>query len=416
VTGKRKNNLMNILFFTARIPYPPDRGDRIRPYYMIKHLSQKHSVSLLTFTDSGNELWRLEELKKYCQDVEVVVMSKLRSYSNLLLHLFSKKPFQCSYYDSKIMRQKIKRLMQKHKFHIVHIFPLRLAEYTKYFGNSRVVIDFCDSKALLHNRLMYLRSNPIMKLVNFVEWLKMRFYESRICKSGARCIAISLVDKKTIEKRSNLKQLEIVPNGVDLSYFATQRIPEEENSLIFIGSMDVIWNVDAVLYFYKKIFPVIREKITDIKLYIVGRNPSPKIKQLNRDPNVIVTGDVLDVRPFIARSALSIVPMRVGAGIKNKILESMAMKKPVISTAIGAEGIEVRDNEDILIADDPYDFALNAVKMLENGYLRNRLVENGYKLVRKKYSWVSVVDDLERIYQSMIANENQNRESIYAEN
>lgn len=393
---------MNILFFTARIPYPPDRGDRIRPYYMIKYLSQKHSLSLLTFTDSENELWRLEELKKYCQDVEVVVMSKLRSYFNLLLHLFSKKPLQCSYYDSKTMRQRIKQLMRRNKFDIVHIFPLRLAEYIKYFEHTRVVIDFCDSKALLHNRLMYLTSNPIMRLINFVEWLRMRFYESKICESGARCIVISSVDKKYIQKRSDVKQLEIIPNGVDLSYFEVQRITRGKDSLIFIGSMDVIWNIDAVLYFYKKIFPLVRKKNPGIKLYIVGRNSSPKIRRLNRDPDVIVTGSVSDVRPFIARSSLSIVPMRVGAGIKNKILESMAMKRPVVSTRIGAEGIEVNENEHILIADNPYDFAKKTIEILENDYLRNRLAENGYRLVREKYDWVSVVNSLENIYQSMV--------------
>jgi sugar transferase (PEP-CTERM/EpsH1 system associated) len=395
---------MNILFFTARIPFPPDRGDRIRPYYMIKYLSQNHSVSLLTFTDARDELWRLEGLKGYCKHMEVVVMSKLRSYSNILLHPFSKKPFQCLYYDSREMREKINKLLRDYKFGIVHIFPLRLAGYLKYFGNSRVVIDFCDSKALLHSRLMRLRTNPIFKLIDFEEWLKMEFYEAKINRTATKCIAISSVDKEVIERKGNSNHLEVIPNGVDLSYFKPWPAQQERNSLIFVGSMDVIWNVDAVLYFYNKILPHVRKKIPDVKLYVVGANPAWKIRSLSRDPNVVITSNVLDVRPFIARSILSIVPMRLGAGIKNKVLESMAMRRPVISTTIGAEGIDVAENENILIADDPHDFAEKTIEVLENHYLRNRLAENGYRLVREKYDWFSVVGCLEKIYQSMLNN------------
>jgi glycosyltransferase involved in cell wall biosynthesis len=298
--------------------------------------------------------------------------------------------------------------MQKHKFDIVHIFPLRLAEYIKYFENSKVVIDFCDSKALLHNRLMRLRTNPILKLIDFEEWLKMEFYEAKINSIAPKCIAISSVDKKVIERNGNSDNLGVIPNGVDLSYFKPQATRQERNSLIFVGSMDVVWNVDAVLYFYNKILPHVRKKIPDVKLYVVGANPARKIRSLNRDTNIVVTGNVLDVRPFIAGSILSIVPMRAGAGIKNKILESMAMRKPVVSTTIGAEGIDVKENENILIADNPYDFAKNIIEILENDCLKNRLVENGYKLVRGKYDWVSVVDRLEKIYQSMVGNRDKN--------
>ena len=160
-------------------------------------------------------------------------------------------------------------------------------------------------------------------------------------------------------------------------------------------------NVNAVLYFSDEIYPSIKEKIPDIKLYIVGRNPPEKIRQLTLDESIIVTGYVEDVRPYLSKSSIIVVPMLSGTGIKNKILEPMAMKKPVISTSIGARGLDVTSGDNIVIADHPMEFAINVVELLNDERLRRKIACNGRKLVEIKYSWEKMSDMLNNVLESV---------------
>ncbi|MHA1305336.1 MAG: glycosyltransferase family 4 protein, partial [Candidatus Heimdallarchaeaceae archaeon] len=372
---------MKILFFTARVPYPPNRGDRIRPFYFIKHLSKKHNITVLSFAETEEERLNAEGLKEFCKSVEIVPLSRSKAYINCLIRLFSPMPLQCSFYISQNMRKKIKELLKYEKIDLVYVFPLRLAHYRNLFGNIPIVLGYCDSKALLHGRSLLKRRNPISWFIDFEEWIKIRNYEIKVGKDFERCLTISPVDKRCLERKGRLDNLLVIPNGVDLEYFKSVDRKSEPNSLIFTGSMDVFWNIDAVVFFCKKVFPSIKKEIKNVKLYIVGSNPSRKIKKLGKNPQIVVTGKVPDIRPFLAKSTISIVPIRVGAGIKNKVLESMAMKKPVISTSIGCEGIEVTPGKNVIIADDPKRFTHEVIQLLKDEYLRNSIALAGYELV-----------------------------------
>jgi len=392
---------MKILFITARVPYPPNRGDRIRPFYFIKYLSKRHTITVLSFAESEEEKINAVGLKEFCKLVEIVPLSRFSAYINCLINLFSSMPLQCSFYISQNMCNKIRLLVKQEKFDLVYIFPLRLAYYRYLFGNIPVILDYCDCKELLHKRSLLRKKNPIGWLVDFEEWIKMRYYENKISKDFEICFAISSVDKFFLEKRRKLENLFLLPNGVDLEYFSPIEYESLPNSLIFIGSMDVFWNIDAVIFFCKEIFPLIKKKMENVQLYVVGSNPCKKVKQLRKDPQIIVTGEVPDIRPYLAKSTVSIVPMRVGAGIKNKVLESMAMKKPVISTTIGCEGIDVTPERDAIIADEPKVFAERTIELLTNERLRNKLAINGYNLASSKYKWENIVHRLEDIFMSL---------------
>lgn len=392
---------MKILFVTARVPYPPNRGDRIRPFYFIKYLSKRHRVTVLSFAETGEEKINAMGLREFCELVEIVPLSRFGAYINCLINLFSSMPLQCSFYISQNMCNKIRHLVKQEKFDLVYIFPLRLAYYRYLFRNTPVVLDYCDSKELLHKRSLLKKKNPVGWLVDFEEWFKMSYYENKISRDFEICFAISAIDKCFLEKKRKLENLFVVPNGVDLEYFSPIEYESVLNSLIFIGSMDVFWNIDALTFFCNEIFPLIKKKIENVQLYVVGSNPCKKVKQLRKDPQIIVTGEVPDIRPYLAKSTVSIVPMRVGAGIKNKVLESMAMKKPVISTTVGCEGIDVTPEQDVIIADEPEVFAERTIELLTNEQLRNRLATNGYNLVLSKYRWEKIVNEIENIFMSL---------------
>jgi glycosyltransferase involved in cell wall biosynthesis len=204
---------------------------------------------------------------------------------------------------------------------------------------------------------------------------------------------------KTLSPRANVA---LIPNGVDTDCFYP--IEKEKSGypiMIFSGNMKFLPNIDAVLYFYNDIFPLVRSKIPNIRLYIVGASPPEKIKRLSNDENVVVTGYVDDIRTFIAKADVVICPMRMGAGIKNKILEAMAMGKAVISTLIGAEGIDAINRENILISNSPGDFVENIIAILSNDELRNKITKNARKLINENYTW----DICSRRYEELYTNQ-----------
>ena len=215
-------------------------------------------------------------------------------------------------------------------------------------------------------------------------------FEENAFKWGDGCTVVSCKDLIFIEDLGLSYKAAVIENGVDTKYFHPIENKINKSTLVFTGSMDWRPNQDAVLFFVNDIFPLLKEEIPELKVFIVGRNPPQNIINLGSQEGITITGTVDDVRPYISKSTLYIVPLRIGGGSRLKILEAMAMKKPIVSTSIGAEGLEVTHCKDILLADTPTDFCSHCIQVLHNHHLSESIAQNGFELVHKKYKWASI--------------------------
>ena len=392
---------MKILFITPRLPYPPYKGDKIRAYHQIKYLSQRHSVTLCSFIESKEELSYIGELEKYCEYIETILLKPHFSYLNAFFCAFSRIPLQVGYYYSRKMKKKIDELLRSERFDIIHTQLVRMTSYTKDHGKSPKVLDMVDALSLNMKRRLE-REKLHMKLLLRLEYTKLRKYEADICKAFDKVITCSECDKQFLSYSENVV---VCPNGVDTDFFYFNESTKVSSSdLCFLGNMGYFPNVDAVLFFVKKIFPLVKKKISNVKFYIVGINPPDCIRKLARKyQDVIVTGFVEDVRSYLKKAAVAVYPIRCGSGIQNKVLEAMASGTPVVATQYALEGIQVNPEEHAIIADRPAEFASRTVELLADAGLRQRLATNARRLVEDVYDWDTYGRELETIYASVLA-------------
>lgn len=416
---------MKILFLTSRFPYPPFRGDKLRVFNFIRELSKKHQIILASFIEK-HELELVEELKPYCQRIETVLLDKKRSYLNCLLHLFSRTPFQVFYYHSPQMEEMVSKLVDEERPDLIHAHLFRMAPYVTKHNVPRV-LDLCDSIALNYERFLKYRRDLISPAY-LVEKSKVRRYEGEILADFDRSLVVSPVDKKFLEnllpkmditqmdrrgfpaprkmdrRGFPAPQIEVVSNGVDLDYFKPMSAEKDPHRLVFTGTISYFPNYDGILRFHREIFPLIKEAIPDTELYVVGSGPPKQIRKLAQGDGVVVTGYVDDVRPYVSSSTVFVCPLRAATGLQNKILEAMAMGVPVVATPQALEGINAAPGRDIVVADNPNDFASEVIKLLKDAKLREELSARGRAVVEERYSWQKTGETLNQIYKEVIEN------------
>jgi len=238
----------------------------------------------------------------------------------------------------------------------------------------------------------------LAQALTLTDALKLPGYERRILSAFTHCLAVSDVDAARLRRLAPRAHVSVIPNGVDPDEFTPSAQTVQPDSLVFTASFTYAPNVDAMAFFCRQVLPRIRVAVPSVRLSIVGQHPGPEIQALQRLPGVEVTGRVPDVRPYLARAAVAVVPLRMGSGTRLKILEAMAMAKPVVSTPIGAEGLEVRAGYDIELARDPTAFADRTIALLHDAERRARLGERARATVLERYAWSSIVDRLDALY------------------
>ena len=401
---------MKILQLTARLPYPPDDGGKIGIFNLTKYLSLRgHRIVLLSIiSGQTKETSRnIEGLRKWC-DVRAVYKNTKTNLWGLFLNLFFKIPYTISKYHSRKVKEAIKKILSKGRFDLVHIDSLHMAYYGKFIKHEFKLPVFLrehNVQTTIMERYCQRQENPLIKLYAYLQWKKMRRYEAKICEIFDKCLMITEEDKERIETMNPRAKTCIVPAGVDTSYFYPLKIEEEPWSLIFVGELSWLPNVDGVLWFYNQVWPRIKKSFLQVKFYVIGRRPPQKIRKLSKkDQNVIVTGFVTDVRPYVARCSVYIVPLKIGGGMRLKILEAMAAERPVVATSVGAEGIMVTHRENIMIADNEAGFAERVIELLKDRNLRRRVAQGGKRLIEQKYRWETVIEALEKEYFRVLEN------------
>ncbi|MBT9175395.1 MAG: Ubiquinone/menaquinone biosynthesis C-methyltransferase UbiE [candidate division WS2 bacterium] len=245
------------------------------------------------------------------------------------------------------------------------------------------------------------QKNLFVKAYAFLQYKKLYKYESTVCEYFDRCFMITEKDAEMVKQMNSTIKTAVMPSGVDTSYFYPLDRDEEPYSIVSVASMDWLPNIEGILWFYEGIFPLVKEIIPEVKLYIVGKNPLDSIKRLKNE-GVFVSGFVEDVREYISKCRVFIVPLKTGNGMRIKILNALAMGKPVVSTSIGCEGIEVQHGKHIYIADTKEEFAHGVIELLKREDMRRKLKEEGLRLVKEKYQWERIAEEMEKEYKAMM--------------
>jgi sugar transferase (PEP-CTERM/EpsH1 system associated) len=387
---------MKILFLTSRFPYPAIGGDKLRAFNIIKYLAKQHEITALSLYEKSTDLNELANFKNYVYDVITFKIPPFFSYLKSFIGLFSTLPVQTHYYFSSKIKKFINEELKRQKYDLIFVHLIRMAEYVKDKSDYVKLIDLTDAISLNYERAKKYRQG-IFRWVNLLESKRVRKYESETSNYFDTAFVISGVDKDYINSISENDNLEVLENGVDLDFFHPNDFSAPEERIIFLGNMRTFPNQDAAFYFANEIFPKLLQRLPDLHFYIIGVYPPKKILALNSQPNIHVTGFVDDVRPYIWSSIAAVSPMRVGAGLQNKILECMACGMPVITTSLGNEGINACNQKEIFIAEREEDYLKIILKLLESAQYREDIGKNARSFIEKKYRWDSVLSKLDEI-------------------
>jgi len=381
---------MKILWIKTDFLHPTTRGGQIRTLETLRRLHQRHEIHYLAFEDPAHPEG-LKRCGEYCSRAypvpsRVPPRRSLGFAKLVAAGWFSPLPVAVVRYRSEEMRRTIADVRRREQFDsVVCDF---LAPAPNLDGLEEVVLFQHNVETMIWERHRDHASNPLSRLYFGLQARRMQVYEGQVCRAAAGVVAVSEADAAALRERFGVSRVTAVPTGVDLEYFHPPAAVSAAADLVFLGSMDWMANIEGVEYFVREVLPLIRREKPDCTLAVVGRDPVPSIRELaRRDPLIQVTGTVPDVRPYLWGARVSIVPLRVGGGTRLKIYESMAARVPVVSTSVGAEGLEVHPPEDIRIADGAESFAEACLALLQDGRERARLGQAGWELVSRRFSW-----------------------------
>lgn len=380
---------LKILFLAHLFPLPLDSGGKIKSYYTLKALAAEHDVRVLTFVRSDDELAHMNELESICRvDLVKLKRGKFRQISDLLRAVTLGKSFIVSRDYRDEMRSAYDRIIADFGPDVVHIDHLQMAQFVVFDGTYKTVLDHHNVESMIIKRLADTSESLSVRLYAGMEWPKLQRYELDICRKASMVLTVSEEDKSTLtDLCPELTNIMSVPIGADVDYFRHVERSQESNNILSIGTMYWPPNVDSMLYFHREIYPIVKTQVPECTLAIAGQRPVESIRALASHPSISVIGYVSDSRELSKDCGVFVVPLRSGSGVRVKILNALAMGLPVISTSVGAEGLEVESGTHLMLADTPTDFANAVVTVLKDRELADRIGRNGRALVCEKYSW-----------------------------
>ena len=357
-----------LLVLTHRIPYPPDKGDKIRSWHFLEHLARRYEVYLGTFIDDRRDWEFTDTLRGICRDCFFARLNPSLARLRSLRGFFSGSALTIPYYYDGALDRWVRSILGQPRVQRVFIYCSAMAQYIPFATRRSLhsvadLVDVDSEKWLEYGQSMH----GIKAAVSRREGATLRRVERAIASTFSATFVSTKPERDLFQTFApeSAPRIGYIRNGVDSDYFSPERDydrPEgvSGTAFVFTGAMDYWPNVDAATYFVNSIFPRIRQRIPDAQALIVGSNPAPAVRALAHDANVIVTGRVPDVRPYIAHAKAVIAPLRIARGVQNKVLEGMAMAKPVIASPEAAIGIEARRGEDLLVVEGPEAFAAAA--------------------------------------------------------
>lgn len=405
--------MKKILFVTEKFPYPLDSGGRIRTFNILKGLARKYEISLVTSVEHERQKEYVPELEKLCRRVDIVeapTETRFRLGLKIIKNLGSPIPI----------------VVERHHLHgIAAIVRARAAEcdavHFDHLDTSMYLSDIpatattvIDEHNIVSNQVRTsaeCESNPLKRFYMRLQQKKTERYEATVCKKVTQCLVCSDIDRAYLGNMAKTAHVATIPNGVDIEYFAHKSPrspsgaikPDSGASIVFVGALDYGPGGTAVKYFCDDVLPLIHTVMPDLRFFVVGQNPPAYLQALaKQDPRIVLTGRVDDVRPYMTQSKVFVVPLRSGSGTRLKILSAMAMGIPVVSTTIGAEGLDLKHGENILIADTPERFSEAVMTLLQDQALADAITRNARELVEQIYNWEVITERLLSVYGSIL--------------
>ncbi|MBB3047834.1 glycosyltransferase involved in cell wall biosynthesis [Litorivivens lipolytica] len=402
---------LNILWLKVGGLWPLNTGGRLRSFYLLQALSRWHNVTVVTTHGPADDPEGLKAQLANCRKLHSIPYCPAKKNSARFLFALARSllsTLPVDLYKNRIpaVKKIVSQLLDSDAYDIC------IADFLVAMPNLPQQLDIPllffehNVEYMIWQRLEKVQSRVLTRVLLALEWRKMRRYELRCCRRAGMTLAVSKDDQALLSEGAPQGDIVSIATGVDVDYFQPDRtVVELPAEIVFTGSMDWHPNEDAMLYFIDAIWPRILREVPEAATTMVGRNPSRKLRDAADAVGIRLTGTVVDVRPYIAKAAVYVVPLRVGGGTRLKIYEALAMGKAVVSTTIGAEGLPLVDGNHIAIADDPETFAATTVNLIRNQAARESLALNGRELVVQQYSWERVGADFEGYIRELLARE-----------
>jgi len=405
---------LKILYVCHRIPYPPNKGDKIRSFNEVRYLAARHQLDLLCLADEPGDLRYQADLEAICARVAVYPLDKTRAKLRGGLSLARGRSISVGYFYQRDVQAGFDRWLDERDYDAIVCFSSTMAEYvyrSRLFGAGRaengpkLIMDFCDvdsDKWLQYAAEARWPLDSVYRLEN----RRLAAYERRVQGDFDHTVLISAAEAALFRQICpEAGGLAVIPNGVDSAYFAPSPVAEQASldeanpapTLVFTGAMDYHANVDGVCWFSREIWPALKQAFPQLRFAIVGSQPTPAVRELAAIPGITVTGFVDDVRPYYQGAELCVIPLRLARGVQNKVLEAMAMGKAVVTTAKANAGICATDGEHLQVADTAGEFVTAVTALLGNAPQRAVLGQNARNFVVARYDWGNNMAQLEKL-------------------
>ena len=387
---------MKILYVCHRFPFPPKRGGKIRPFNMIRHLAQRHEVTVCSLARSAAEAEEGRGIAPHCARFEMGRVSNPVQIARMVARLPTPVPSSMGFFYSPELARKVDALLAQTRFDLIFVHCSSVAQYVAKVHGIPKILDFGDMDS--QKWLEYVNYKPFpLKMGYWLEGTKMAHAEKRLAGQFDLCTATTRAEWETLESYRTGVASDWFPNGVDAEFFKPDGDGYDADTLSFIGRMDYYPNQEAMFRFCATVWPLLRARRPAMKLLVVGADPSPAVRKLGELPGVTVTGSVPDVRPHILRSAAMVAPLNIARGTQNKILEAMAMGVPVVSSAIAAGGVDAVGGEHFLVAETPEQYAEAILRIVEQPAERARLAAAGRARMLSHHAWPRSMERLDGI-------------------
>jgi sugar transferase (PEP-CTERM/EpsH1 system associated) len=392
---------LRILFVCAMFPFPPRSGYATRVYQLLRQLSSRHKVTLLSYVTANDEP-NVERLRTEfrVETVQRNLAGRNRKRWNQLSSLVSSQPSLCRATYSDEMQRVIDRLCAREDFDLIHLESTLVRVFRLPVGTP-VVLDEQNIDYELFERMRDSQRSLLRRWFYTLEALRFRQFERGTWRHVSGCALTSEREEKIVREYAPGISTAVVPNAVDLDYFRPMSGPIDRESILFTGLLDYRPNLEAAHHLITDILPLLAGERPNVHLTIVGKG-APSVLAKFRQPRVDVTGEVPDLRPYLQRATVIVVPIRTGSGTRLKVLEGLAMGKPIVSTTLGCEGINVRPGEHLLIGDTPHAFAAAVTKLFDDPSLAQTLGLAGRALIESEYSWEIAGKRLDQLYRQAI--------------
>ncbi len=394
---------MRVLVLSPKCIWPLTGGAEIRNFNLLRETARRHDVYYLSFLFSPEERDHLTALQPYCKKVIGIDLPRpaWRKVLNVARSCFTTRPYVLYEYSQREMAHALQEMIAREKIDVVHAHNLHMAQYAPLKNGAAFVYDTHNLDHVLWERFSKIQTNLAKRVFARSQCHKFIHWQRIAAAHSEKIVTLSDQEREEYLRMAPDADIVTVPNGADIEFFQPRDVTPEPNSIIYFANFEWKPQSDAGIYFYNEILPLVRRKLPGAKLYLVGNKPPEVVRRL-ASTDVVVTGYVEDIREYIARAAVVVIPLRVGAGTKHRIFQALAMGKALVTTSVGAEGIHLKHGETAMITDDPQQFADYTVQLLNDAQMRARLGENGRKLVVERYDWRAIYPTLDQAFHDAV--------------